>query len=68
MTAAVLVGTPEEQDRARDALVSAASELRSGPGAQEDTDVCPLVGPEARERVGPRASHRFDHHSVISRT
>jgi malonate-semialdehyde dehydrogenase (acetylating) / methylmalonate-semialdehyde dehydrogenase len=48
---AVLVGTREEQDRARDALVSAASELRSGPGAEEGVEVCPLVGPEARERV-----------------
>jgi malonate-semialdehyde dehydrogenase (acetylating)/methylmalonate-semialdehyde dehydrogenase len=48
---AVLVGTREQQDRARDALVSAAAQLRSGPGSEEGVDVCPLVGPEARERV-----------------
>jgi len=48
---AVLVGTREEQDRARDALVRAASELRSGPGVEAETDVCPLVAPEARERI-----------------
>jgi malonate-semialdehyde dehydrogenase (acetylating)/methylmalonate-semialdehyde dehydrogenase len=48
---AVLVGTREQQDRARDALVSAAAQLRSGPGSEEGVEVCPLVGPEARERV-----------------
>jgi malonate-semialdehyde dehydrogenase (acetylating)/methylmalonate-semialdehyde dehydrogenase len=48
---AVLVGSPSEQDRARDALVAAASELESGPGAQEGIEVCPLIAPEARERI-----------------
>jgi malonate-semialdehyde dehydrogenase (acetylating)/methylmalonate-semialdehyde dehydrogenase len=48
---AVLVGTRSEQDRARDALVHAASELRTGPGVEAETDVCPLVAPEARERI-----------------
>ncbi|HKF85622.1 MAG TPA: aldehyde dehydrogenase family protein, partial [Candidatus Limnocylindrales bacterium] len=41
----------ERQDEVRDALVAAASELRVGPGADEGTDVCPLVAPEARERI-----------------
>jgi malonate-semialdehyde dehydrogenase (acetylating)/methylmalonate-semialdehyde dehydrogenase len=47
----VLVGSPERQDEVRDALVSAASELRTGPGADPRTDVCPMVAPEARERA-----------------
>jgi malonate-semialdehyde dehydrogenase (acetylating)/methylmalonate-semialdehyde dehydrogenase len=48
---AVLVGDRERQDRVRDALVEAASGLRVGPGDAADTDVCPLVAPEARERL-----------------
>jgi len=48
---AVLVGNQERQDEVRDALVAAASELRVGPGADEGTDVCALVGPDARERL-----------------
>jgi malonate-semialdehyde dehydrogenase (acetylating)/methylmalonate-semialdehyde dehydrogenase len=48
---AVLVGDRERQDEVRDALVAAAAELRVGHGDAEGTDVCPLVAPEARERV-----------------
>jgi malonate-semialdehyde dehydrogenase (acetylating)/methylmalonate-semialdehyde dehydrogenase len=48
---AVLVGDRERQDEVRDALVAAASELRIGPGADEETDVCALVGSDARERL-----------------
>ena len=48
---AVLVGETGRQDQVRDALVAAASELRVGHGADEGTDVCPLVAPEARERL-----------------
>jgi len=48
---AVLVGDAERQDEVRDALVAAASGLRIGPGADEGTDVCPLVAPEARKRI-----------------
>src|SRR3954451_10316146 len=48
---AVLVGDTERQDEVRDALVAAASGLRVGPGAEEATDVCPLVAPEARDRL-----------------
>ncbi len=48
---AVLVGDASRQDEVRDALVAAASRLRVGPGADEATDVCPLVAPEARERL-----------------
>jgi malonate-semialdehyde dehydrogenase (acetylating) / methylmalonate-semialdehyde dehydrogenase len=48
---AVLVGDSERQDRVRDALASAASQLRVGPGADEATDVCALVGSDARERL-----------------
>jgi malonate-semialdehyde dehydrogenase (acetylating)/methylmalonate-semialdehyde dehydrogenase len=48
---AVLVGTREEQDRALDALAAAAADLGVGPGDQEGVEVCPLVGPEARDRI-----------------
>ncbi len=48
---AVLVGDRDRQDEVRDALVAAAAELRVGSGEDEATDVCPLVGPEARQRV-----------------
>jgi malonate-semialdehyde dehydrogenase (acetylating) / methylmalonate-semialdehyde dehydrogenase len=48
---AVLVGTREEQDAWRDALVEAAAALRVGPGDDESTDVSPLVSPAARERL-----------------
>jgi len=48
---AVLVGTRDEQDRALDALAKAAADLGVGPGDQEGIEVCPLVGPEARDRI-----------------
>jgi malonate-semialdehyde dehydrogenase (acetylating) / methylmalonate-semialdehyde dehydrogenase len=48
---AVLVGTPEEQERSRDAIVEATKGLRTGSGADPRTDVCPLVSAEARERL-----------------
>jgi malonate-semialdehyde dehydrogenase (acetylating) / methylmalonate-semialdehyde dehydrogenase len=48
---AVLVGDPPRQNEVRDALVAAASRLRVGPGADQGTDVCALIGPDARERM-----------------
>ncbi len=48
---ALLVGSPAEQDDWRDRLAAAAAALRVGPGADPGTDVCPLIGPDARERV-----------------
>ena len=48
---AVIVGDSERQAEVRDALAVAATELRVGPGADPETDVCPVVAPEARERV-----------------
>jgi len=48
---AVVVGDSERQAEVREALVDAASQLRVGPGGDPGTDVCPLVGPEARERL-----------------
>jgi malonate-semialdehyde dehydrogenase (acetylating)/methylmalonate-semialdehyde dehydrogenase len=48
---AVLVGTREEQDRALEAIAGAAADLGVGPGDEEGVEVCPLVGPEARERI-----------------
>jgi malonate-semialdehyde dehydrogenase (acetylating)/methylmalonate-semialdehyde dehydrogenase len=48
---AVLVGTRAEQDAARDRIVEAAGRLRTGPGLDPSTDVCPVVSPAARERL-----------------
>ena len=48
---AVLVGDQTRQDEVRAALAEAAAKLSVGPGAADGTDVCPLVAPEARERV-----------------
>ena len=48
---ALLVGTPEQQDLARDRIAAAAAALRTGDGAHPTTDVCPLVSPAARERI-----------------
>jgi malonate-semialdehyde dehydrogenase (acetylating)/methylmalonate-semialdehyde dehydrogenase len=47
----VLVGDRARQDEVREALVGAAASLRIGPGADAETDVCPLVGPDARARI-----------------
>ncbi|MDX6583951.1 MAG: malonate-semialdehyde dehydrogenase (acetylating) / methylmalonate-semialdehyde dehydrogenase [Solirubrobacterales bacterium] len=48
---AVLVGTRAEQDRALEALAEAAAGLGVGPGDRDGVEVCPLVGPEARDRI-----------------
>jgi malonate-semialdehyde dehydrogenase (acetylating)/methylmalonate-semialdehyde dehydrogenase len=48
---AVLVGNRARQDEVRHALASAAAKLRLGAGIDPDTDVSPLVAPEARERI-----------------
>jgi malonate-semialdehyde dehydrogenase (acetylating) / methylmalonate-semialdehyde dehydrogenase len=47
----VVVGDEERRSEVRRALVEAASALQVGPGADPDTDVCPLISPEARERI-----------------
>ncbi len=48
---AVLVGTRDQQDAALEALSTAAAGLEVGPGDQDGVEVCPLVGPEARDRI-----------------
>ena len=48
---AVLVGDGSRQDEVRDALISAAEGLALGPGADPATDVSPVVGPEARQKI-----------------
>ena len=48
---AVLVGDRERQDQVLAALRAAAAELGVGPGDQDGVEVCPLVGPESRERL-----------------
>jgi malonate-semialdehyde dehydrogenase (acetylating)/methylmalonate-semialdehyde dehydrogenase len=47
----VLVGSPADQDRWLDTIVTAAKELKVGAGSDPGTDVCPLVSPAARVRV-----------------
>jgi malonate-semialdehyde dehydrogenase (acetylating)/methylmalonate-semialdehyde dehydrogenase len=47
----VLVGDESEQDASLQRVLAGARELRVGSGSSPDTDVCPLVGPDARERV-----------------
>lgn len=47
----VLVGDEAEQDASLAKIVDAASGLTVGAGNNPDTDVCPLVGPDARERI-----------------
>ena len=48
---AVLVGTRDGAGPALDALGTAAAGLGVGPGDQDGVEVCPLVGPEARDRI-----------------
>ncbi len=48
---AVVVGDEARQDAVVAALRDAAAELGTGPGDAEGVEVCPLVGPEARERI-----------------
>ena len=62
---AVLVGDRGEQDRVRDALVAAAGSLCVGPGADEQTDVCPLIGADARERVAGAIERAARHAELL---
>jgi malonate-semialdehyde dehydrogenase (acetylating)/methylmalonate-semialdehyde dehydrogenase len=62
---AILVGTREEQDLARDRIVAAAAELRTGDGAQPTTDVCPLVSPSARDRVAEEIELAVDDGATV---
>jgi malonate-semialdehyde dehydrogenase (acetylating)/methylmalonate-semialdehyde dehydrogenase len=48
---AVLVGSESEQDATRDQIVQAAKQLTTGDGADPATDVCPVITPQARERL-----------------
>jgi malonate-semialdehyde dehydrogenase (acetylating)/methylmalonate-semialdehyde dehydrogenase len=57
---AVLVGDRAEQDRALDALTDAASALGVGPGDQDGVEVCPLVGPDARDRIDAAIARAAD--------
>ena len=47
----VAVGDAKRQDEVREALRSAAEALKVGAGSDPDTDVCPMVGPDSRERA-----------------
>src|SRR5690606_32922316 len=48
---AVLVGSPEEQDRSLERIVAGARGLTVGAGSDSATDVCPVVTPASRERL-----------------
>ena len=52
---AVMSATQTRQDEVRDALAAAAAELQSAQELTPETDVCPLVAPEARERAEARS-------------
>jgi malonate-semialdehyde dehydrogenase (acetylating)/methylmalonate-semialdehyde dehydrogenase len=47
----VIAGDEARQAEVREALKAAAEKLITGSGADPGTDVCPMVGPEARERA-----------------
>jgi malonate-semialdehyde dehydrogenase (acetylating)/methylmalonate-semialdehyde dehydrogenase len=47
----VAVGDEARQNEVREALRSAAEALTTGPGGDPATDVCPMVGPDSRERA-----------------
>jgi malonate-semialdehyde dehydrogenase (acetylating)/methylmalonate-semialdehyde dehydrogenase len=47
----VVVGDEERRAEVRRALVEHASQLKVGAGAEPDTDVCPLISPEAKQRI-----------------
>ena len=47
----VAVGDEARQNEVRDALKAAAEALTIGAGADPATDVCPMVGPDSRERA-----------------
>jgi malonate-semialdehyde dehydrogenase (acetylating)/methylmalonate-semialdehyde dehydrogenase len=47
----VVVGVGDAYDPVRERLVNAAERLSVGPGLDEESDVTPVVTPEARERV-----------------
>jgi malonate-semialdehyde dehydrogenase (acetylating) / methylmalonate-semialdehyde dehydrogenase len=47
----VIAGDEQRQTEVRRALRDAAEALTTGPGGDPDTDVCPMVAPEARERA-----------------
>jgi malonate-semialdehyde dehydrogenase (acetylating)/methylmalonate-semialdehyde dehydrogenase len=47
----VIVGDEGRQAEVRAQLQHAAEELATGAGADPETDVCPMVSPEARERA-----------------
>jgi malonate-semialdehyde dehydrogenase (acetylating)/methylmalonate-semialdehyde dehydrogenase len=48
---AVLVGTRAQQDSALERIVEAAGALRTGPGTDAASDVCPLVSAASRRRL-----------------
>jgi malonate-semialdehyde dehydrogenase (acetylating)/methylmalonate-semialdehyde dehydrogenase len=47
----VAVGDETRQNEVRDALTEAAAALTTGAGSDPATDVCPMVGPDSRERA-----------------
>jgi malonate-semialdehyde dehydrogenase (acetylating)/methylmalonate-semialdehyde dehydrogenase len=61
----VIVGDERRQTEVRAELKHAAEELATGAGANPETDVCPMVSPEARERAETAVAAAEDAGSTI---
>jgi malonate-semialdehyde dehydrogenase (acetylating) / methylmalonate-semialdehyde dehydrogenase len=61
----VVVGDERRQTEVRAELKHAAEELATGAGANPETDVCPMVSPEARERAETAVAAAEDAGSTI---
>ncbi len=61
----VLVGDEERRAEVREALVEAARSLRTGPGAENTTDVCPMISADARERAAAAVAEAAAHGAEV---
>ncbi len=61
----VLVGDQRRRVEVREALTAAARELRTGAGADVSTDVCPMIGSDARERAAAAVSEAEAHGAEV---
>ena len=61
----VLVGDSDRRSEVCEALAAAAGELRTGAGADDSTDVCPMIGSDARERAAAAVAEAEAHGAVV---
>jgi malonate-semialdehyde dehydrogenase (acetylating)/methylmalonate-semialdehyde dehydrogenase len=61
----VLIGDAERRAEVRDALATAAKELHTGPGADDSTDVCPMITSDARERAAAAVAEAEAHGAEV---